>query len=281
MKLDDNHIAFRFLTDDSLAWEIVDEIHPNLYEVGEDDPVHKAAAILYNCVNFKGQRAYYITETVISKLDLLKVKKIAIGKVKKFFSDDIIAEVPTYDWSIFNSLSSRKVTFIFPNNQVLRLVIDDDVLWFANIEYTQFNKPQPGVLQGRPRMLEGSMHWDMFYINKKNGALSENWQAKEIQKIENFIYRVMCFFYMSENTEEIVQPGHRHGTRKAGKLVNALPVPITVVTSKWNITSIRTEGFNVSGHFRMQPYKTGTKMIWIDPFQKHGYVRHAKKEDEL
>lgn len=280
MKLD-NHIATRFLTDDSLAWEIVDTLFPTLYLEPEGSTVTREAAIAYYSVNYKDQRAYYITETVLDKLSLLKVKKSSIGKIRKRESEDIIDEVETYDWTVFSSVSDRKVTFIFPDNRCIRLSIDSDVMWFCNLEFTPLKTKQVTIRDGKFATIDGNMHWDMFYVHKRLGTLSDNWKHPNIQKIEDFIYRVMCFFYLSENTEEIVAPGQRHGTRKSGKIINSLPVPITVVTSKWNITSIRTEGFNVSGHFRMQPYKTGTKMIWIDPFQKHGYVRHAKKEDEI
>ena len=33
----------------------------------------------------------------------------------------------------------------------------------------------------------------------------------------------------------------------------------------------------VRGHFRLQPYKDGHRLIYIEPFQKHGYTRRAKK----
>lgn len=46
-------------------------------------------------------------------------------------------------------------------------------------------------------------------------------------------------------------------------------------------TIIRSEGFGVRGHFRLQPYKKDgewtKKLIWIKPFNKQGYTRTAKK----
>lgn len=48
----------------------------------------------------------------------------------------------------------------------------------------------------------------------------------------------------------------------------------------WNTTIIRKEGFKVSQHLRWQPHGPGRskrKLIMIEEFQKHGYIRQAKK----
>ena len=46
--------------------------------------------------------------------------------------------------------------------------------------------------------------------------------------------------------------------------------------SKWYTEISNTESFQVSGHFRLQPYGDGTRrLIWINEFTKHGYHRKA------
>lgn len=54
---------------------------------------------------------------------------------------------------------------------------------------------------------------------------------------------------------------------------------ITYLTSKWFTNIVRTQGFNVSGHFRLQPKKVNgewtKELIWINPFEKHGYRSRA------
>lgn len=46
--------------------------------------------------------------------------------------------------------------------------------------------------------------------------------------------------------------------------------------SKWYTEVCNNNDFNVSGHFRLQPYGDGTKrLIWIDEYTKHGYHRKA------
>jgi hypothetical protein len=59
---------------------------------------------------------------------------------------------------------------------------------------------------------------------------------------------------------------------------NKTNLPIQVVDSTWYTTLISSGEFNVRGHFRMQPYLTGKKLIWINDFKKSGYTRKAKIE---
>ena len=59
-------------------------------------------------------------------------------------------------------------------------------------------------------------------------------------------------------------------------------LPMSYLDCSWFRTIVRKEGFMVRGHFRMQPYKNEKrewdyKLIYIEPFQKHGYTRTAKK----
>ena len=59
-------------------------------------------------------------------------------------------------------------------------------------------------------------------------------------------------------------------------------LPVKYYDCSWFRTIVRKEGFMVRGHFRMQPFKNEKrewdyKLIYIEPFQKHGYTRTAKK----
>lgn len=72
------------------------------------------------------------------------------------------------------------------------------------------------------------------------------------------------------------------------RMVNALynnrtNKDITVIDSKWYTELISSGAFNVRGHWRMQPCGPGMKnkkLIWINEFQKEGYHRKAKIEEE-
>jgi hypothetical protein len=62
------------------------------------------------------------------------------------------------------------------------------------------------------------------------------------------------------------------------KIINDTELPIEYIDSTWFVTLIHTEGFKVSGHFRLQPYGKGLgkrKLIYINEFEKTGYTRKA------
>lgn len=70
------------------------------------------------------------------------------------------------------------------------------------------------------------------------------------------------------------------------KTVNDTGIDVTLLDSRWFKTIIRTEGFTVRGHFRLQPYKNEAglwdrKLIYIDEFEKHGYHRAAKLDSVI
>lgn len=281
MKLE-KHIATRFLADKSMPFEICDHMYPEIAALVKQKKLDEAEAserwsgycALYDLLDpQKNDRVYYVTETVMDKLELLKVNKTSDYLLQKpSLEDDTPAgTIKSYDWSVFDIMSNKHITLILPDNQVLKLQKSDKffAFIFVSCKIIDWNKDQAHI------------NWTCSFIDFKTKRLSANWPDAEMQAIELYVYRLLCFFFLSEITEQYVKPGQKYGTRKSGKVINTLPVPIVVVNSNWNITSIRTEGFDVSGHFRLQPYKTGHKLIWIDPFKKHGYVRHAKKEDEL
>lgn len=193
----------------------------------------------------ENQKAYYITNTIHNLLSLIKIKN--------------------YDWSIFKQID-KKYTFIFTQSRLLRVNFRDTSIDFFYLGGTT----------------EDKLSYLQFYIDRKTGIASTEFRGLDDSAMKAECYRLLCFFFFSENDERIVNAGKSYGTRKQDDaLSNDLNVPVTIVNSNWNITSIRTAGFNVSGHFRLQPCGpqfSDTKMIFIEPFKKHGYVRRATKE---
>lgn len=245
-----NHIAYQFLTRNDIAKEITLALCPK-----DAEPTPEILGMFeatYYLVNTLHQRTYYITTTVFDKLDMLKVSR----------------ENNLLDWTVFmGKIKEGKTTYILPDNRVIRMRAYGNKLGFCIISA---NKVVDGIAH---------TEFSTFHVNRLDNELSSNWKTTP-QIIENelLIYKLLCFLYLSENTEQVVAPGGKQGTRKSGKIINSLPFPIITVTSNWNIASIRTEGFDVSGHFRLQPTKAGTKMIFIEPFRKHGYTRTAKPQ---
>lgn len=63
------------------------------------------------------------------------------------------------------------------------------------------------------------------------------------------------------------------------KYVNNSSKGVTVYDSNYFTNIIRSEGFGVRGHFRLQRIgegRTDKRLIWINDFQKEGYTRTAK-----
>ena len=252
MKLD-NHIAYRFLTDDTLMVEMVSTMYPNYRTDTTDKELEVKVMGLCDLVRKENQKAYRITNTVIDKLGMLKVKRV----------NEVL------DWTVFSKIKDSKVTFIFPNNSLLRMQVCDDTLCFC---YCRVEKMYDKN--------NGQLNWVLFYLNRVNGELCEHFEHKDVKEIEEWVYKLLCFMYLSENTEVLLEAGRKTGTKKSGKVINTLPIPLTIVDSNWNITSIRTDGFNVSGHFAIRwvgEGRTEAKMVYISPYEKSGYVRKSKK----
>ena len=151
-------------------------------------------------------------------MDHLKVKRSANGE---------------YDWSVLSDVNIKKSTFIFPNNHLLRIDKQGDVLIFLYVHF-KLNKGSDN---------DGNCGWDNAWVNLKNGRFSANFNDEEIKKVDRFMYTLLVFFYLSENEFKVVNGGAKHGTRKTGKIVNDLPIPVTIVNNNLNVTTIRTESF--------------------------------------
>lgn len=270
----ENHIGYRFLTDDMLAFEAVEAMYPEIAQKFKDhvemsELEDKKFTSLLSVVSRQKQTAFYITESVHDKLDMLKVKKN-----------------PRYDWSVFNHLGNKKHTYLLcPSDRdehgkrwdsgLIRFVKDGDMLFFCHLGF-RFDEGSKNY---------GQSLWTHFYVNSKTNEHCSDFDTNiNVKQIEDFVYKCLCFIFLSENEFVEMKPGERSGTKKSGKIINSLPVPITIINSKWNITSIRTEGFNVAGHFAL--YWTGEgrqipKMIFRQPYEKNGYIRKAANQSIL
>lgn len=95
----------------------------------------------------------------------------------------------------------------------------------------------------------------------------------------NMFIQMLLFVELSELRIDILKPNEKVGKTKSNKVINRSKSDIIVVTHKWNVLSIRTESFLVSGHWRIQPYgknREKKKLIYIDTFEKEGYIRRNK-----
>ena len=112
------------------------------------------------------------------------------------------------------------------------------------------------------------------------GVKSDNY----LQEICNFLYSLLIAninFMKYANVEtRILQPKERI-TDISCKYTNDSDSRITILDSTWFTNLVKSESFNVRGHFRLQPCGQAfkdKKLIWIDSFQKSGYNRKATVE---
>ncbi len=208
-----NHIVYYLLLNPKLVTEAaIADYKRDVPEVSQEtlEYVTKMASV-------EGNRSFYITNTVLDKLHLLKVN--------------------SNDWSIFDNKQDAKYTFIFKDDSFLRFIIEDRDILFYYVK--RFAKGQ----------IKSSYFYHSFHDNKSTGDFYPN---------KDFVFKLLCFFFYAENQEIVVNGGKSYGTKKQpDALNNDSNMPITIVNSNWNITSVRLQGFDVSGHFRLQPCGKG------------------------
>lgn len=93
---------------------------------------------------------------------------------------------------------------------------------------------------------------------------------------------IALFRTYSDHEMKIIS-GNDYGTLNGITYKNGNRRSITILDSSWYTSIVRTEGFMVTGHLRMQPCGAGNtqrKLIYVDSFMKHGYVRKAKMLEE-
>lgn len=120
-----------------------------------------------------------------------------------------------------------------------------------------------------------------FGLNLETG---EFYAPEDCQEKFSTLMQLMVFIELGDI--EVVQLDslrNNGGKKGKDKIVNNSRNKIFVVDSSWNKLIIRTDGFAVRGHFRLQPCGPNhidRKLIWVDAFEKHGYIRQPKARIE-
>lgn len=134
---------------------------------------------------------------------------------------------------------------------------------FKSIDICISGKETDGVFE------EKTFIWDGHY---KNGCNHSYYLS--------FLVSFLCFIKHVELETKLIK-AEKKDFHIGIKYVNETKHNIEVLDSTWFTTIVRSEGFAVGGHFRFQPCGEGRserKLIWISPFEKHGYVRKARIE---
>lgn len=114
--------------------------------------------------------------------------------------------------------------------------------------------------------------------NNNYSYLSKGFQLKESDD-SIFAIQILTYLIYGDITNRFI-PANSSIKQGYSRFLNNSKTNITFVDTLWK-QRISTEGFKVSGHFRLQPIGEGRlkrKLIWIEEFEKHGYNRKATVE---
>lgn len=88
-----------------------------------------------------------------------------------------------------------------------------------------------------------------------------------------------CLFKKYVELETKILPPNKKEKHVGIKYLNETKYKVEILDSTWFTTIVKSEGFEVSGHFRFQPCGKNLserKLTWIRAFEKSGYTRKAK-----
>jgi len=125
-----------------------------------------------------------------------------------------------------------------------------------------------------------SLHLQQF-LNELGQDMKEADITESNRPMFETIMPLLTIYHFAEIETKTIEQGKVRKTIIGNeKYINETQVPIQVINSNWFTNIYRSVGFNVSGHFRLQPCGENSKkrkLIWINGFEKQGYTRLAKK----
>lgn len=269
MKLE-NHIVRKTLEDPTgFTIEVMDAIKGSSVTVEDidSDQYNDIAHVM----SIKGNETYYITKSVTERLNLLDAKKC----------------MDIEGWKLFKGLPDFKKTYILPDmpqtyskyggSGFVRVCKYGDILFFIHVT-SKFLPPEQ-----RTPTLDSSMYIVALYIDmrEEGEGMCHHWNSADGQSLAPFLFTLMCFVELCENEIVVVEPKAKYGTKKAGKIINTTPFPITIINNTWNVTKVLVGTIHVCGHAQIYwtgPGRTIPKLLYKEPFTKDGYTRRSGKE---
>ena len=126
----------------------------------------------------------------------------------------------------------------------------------------------------------------LFFQKMTNNKIEKEWYSNSIASpvpvrlIIDTVWALAVFKKFADVETIVVEP---HSRKKSNgvKQVNDTKLKICFLDSRWYTNIVRTDGFSVRGHLRLQPCGKGRSQIkpcWINEFKKSGYTLHARKQ---
>lgn len=204
-------------------------------------------------------------------------------------AQEMIMKIPLnekFDVKFLRRIKNKKATFLFGKYFTVRYYKEGDNIYCFFLFISDSNDGDMlNCLFSRIDLVTGEI---TFPTNSGDCRFNlDNIPMKKlgenpVAQLKMFI-QTLLFVELSDIEINILPPNRKIGTRK-NNVFNRSHSDITVVDSKWNTISVRTDSFLVSGHWRMQPCgfeMKERKLIWIDTFEKNGYVRNRSKINQV
>lgn len=144
----------------------------------------------------------------------------------------------------------------------------------VELYYMQFEK------HGQPVCFYHQINSDeVWWLTKSIAKDLKGISVKEWIQVEYLKMATVHFFKEFAEVETKFIGANKTVKEIGCKYVNDTKLDITYLDSKWFTNLVKSEGFNVRGHFRLQPFGEGLKqrkLIWINDFEKSGYTAKAR-----
>lgn len=212
----------------------------------------------------KDCKHYYITESVIKDCKKIKVEQPFDLNWLNYKLDEKVQQ-----WSF----DERFIRFVKKGDRII-------------VIYSKFQEIKEPFKQRDGEKGINYVVFDFDLSNKEVDVTEGNSKLPIADEGRLLFYQLLTFILLAAVDVYIVPPGQKYGTRKSPeRLLNEEKFPFTIINSNWNKISINIEGFPVCGESglgfpRKQACGPGwkdRKLIWIEPYNKSGYVLGAKK----
>lgn len=236
--------------------------------------------------NFIKKNFDYINDTFKFNFDRTPYfnKLFVENEAKQFYvtksAIDLIAKIDTnkLDYELlFNKLDNNSAyKFIVTDSIFVGLIITKNGMVDVHFYEYVYNKGEKRSISGF-NFIYDYINDVMYTTPTKNKDEDED--KKITAKAFGFLLSLLTYYCYSDTEFKFVESKKKIGTRKKG-YKNNTNYDFTIIDSVWNNIIVRKEGFNVSGHLRLQPcgiQSMDRKLIWITEHKKHGYVRGLKK----
>lgn len=252
--------------------------------------IKKNKELIFNKIANKKLGKVKIPHGIILEFgDFEIVKKLFIDICEHDFNHIYITNTFIYELkkSIHKFTNSSLLSNIENGSVCIHTKEDTTLFKFSNNNKTQILNIKCCIFMGED-ILTDIFEWNLHYNTSDNkiGIDHVKGVCSDENKVQfEIIMSKLCillFMKFAKIESKIIEPKSKVKFLD-DKYINETNKPITIINCTWFTNITRTEGFNVSGHFRLQPVKQNGKwtreLIWINEYEKSGYTLKAKKNE--